>query len=536
MNKYIFSGLSIAGGLLTALAWSEWCPGLILLVALVPFFILENEIFIRSKTLTPITVFIYLLPGFLLFCMLSMGWLRSASITGAVMVIAGLTFVFSLIGWFSHLIRLKFGTVAAVIVLVSLWLSVELITHNLDIITPWVNLGNGLAKDIRIIQWYDITGTAGGTLWILISNILLASVLVNISSGLNNIFKYMILWTLIISIPIIISLSRYSTITSGNGKANEIVIVQPNFDPFTTKFTIPFMKQLQKSLTIAESAVTDNTKWVLTPETTVDDPVNEENIKQNGYVRMVNEFVKKYPGAEVVTGMITYRVYSVSDEKTPRSARFADSIDKYIDHFNSALKIDSTQQVEIYHKSKLVPGIEKQWVAGPGRIIVRILPFLGGSQWGYGSQQERTVFDSRDHLVKVAPVICYESVFGCYVSDYIQKGAGLIFIITNDGWWKNTNGYKQHFAYARLRAIENRRPVARAGNTGISAFIDIKGNVISKTEWWTQGYLKGELIPETRLTFYTKHGDWLLKIGVVIFLLSMIYFSGLLLYRKYKRN
>jgi len=77
--------------------------------------------------------------------------------------------------------------------------------------------------------------------------------------------------------------------------------------------------------------------------------------------------------------------------------------------------------------------------------------------------------------------------------------------------------------------------VARAGNTGISAFIDIKGNVISKTEWWTQGYLKGELIPETRLTFFTKHGDWLLKTGVAAFMLSLIYFTGILLYRKYRK-
>ena len=130
MNKYIFSGLSLAGGLAAALAWTEWCPGLILLVALVPFLILENAIYIRRKSVTPISVFLYLLPGFLLFCMLSMGWLRSASITGAVIVIAGLTFIFSLIGWFAHLVRLSFGTVVALIVLVSLWLSLELITHN----------------------------------------------------------------------------------------------------------------------------------------------------------------------------------------------------------------------------------------------------------------------------------------------------------------------------------------------------------------------------------------------------------------------
>jgi apolipoprotein N-acyltransferase len=134
-------------------------------------------------------------------------------------------------------------------------------------------------------------------------------------------------------------------------------------------------------------------------------------------------------------------------------------------------------------------------------------------------------------------IICYESVFGKYVTDYVKNGANLLFIITNDGWWKNTKGYEQHFYYASLRAIETRRSVARAGNTGISAFIDLRGNVISKTEWWKEAILKGTITPESRITFYVKYGDWLLKSGTFLALIVLlIFFPGIPLSEKYEKK
>jgi apolipoprotein N-acyltransferase len=525
MNKYLFTLLSLSGGLLSAFAWSDWCPGVILLVSFVPFLILEQEVYIRRSNFTPASFFMFLIPGLLLFNMITMGWLRAASITGAILVIAGLTFIMSFTGWLSHYIRLKFGTVPSIITFVSLWLSYELISVNIDIVSPWVNLGNGLAKDIQFIQWYDITGTSGGTLWILLSNILLTVLLLRISSVGKKYVKLLVLWLMIIIIPPLFSVFRYNQIKP-KGSPVEIVIIQPDFDPFTSKFTIPFDKQLQKAISIADTAVTSKTKWVITPETTVDDPVNEENISDNTYIRQLKEFIDRHEGIEVISGFTTFMNYGPSSVRPTASARFADSTGGFIDHFNSALKIDSTNQISVYHKSKLVPGIEKQFLSGPGSLLTRILPYLGGSQWGYGSQKERTVFENRQRDLKVAPVICYESVFGSHVCEYIRKGAGLIFVITNDGWWNGTNGYKQHFQYSRLRAIETRRPVARSANTGISAFIDIRGNVISKTGWWTQSCLKGELVPETRLTFYTKYGDWILKLGALTAVCCFLYFSG----------
>jgi apolipoprotein N-acyltransferase len=118
--------------------------------------------------------------------------------------------------------------------------------------------------------------------------------------------------------------------------------------------------------------------------------------------------------------------------------------------------------------------------------------------------------------MKIAPVICYESVLGKFVTDYIKNGAQAIFIITNDGWWKNTNGYEQHLSYASLRAIETRRQIARSANTGVSCIIDIRGKRILETEWWHKTVIKGEIFPETRITPYVKYGDYVSLLSAIL--------------------
>ena len=83
----------------------------------------------------------------------------------------------------------------------------------------------------------------------------------------------------------------------------------------------------------------------------------------------------------------------------------------------------------------------------------------------------------------MAPVICYESVYGEYSTGYIKKGAQAIFIMTNDGWWDNTAGHRQHLYFASLRAIEARRAIARSANTGISAFVNQRGDILQPTRY-----------------------------------------------------
>jgi apolipoprotein N-acyltransferase len=516
MNKYTLVALSVTGGILSGLAWTEWCSGLILLIAFVPFLLIENYLFENPDRYTSNTFFIIISPGFIIFSIMAIGWMRVASITGAVCVITGLSFLMSFVLWLAHIIRLKKGNIAGFVSLVTFWLAYEFLSLNINIVSPWLNLGNGLSKDILFIQWYEVTGTAGGSVWILLSNLLLTMFIVTFAGGKKKRVLFLLAWLSLIIIPSALSIQRYYTVKETSSKPEEVIIVQPNIDPYTEKFVVPFENQLRKVIALAETRVSDSTTWILTPETTVDDPVDLNNLNNNKYIRMIRDMVVGHPAASVVTGLVTYKLYPPSPEAPTKSARLVDSSANYFDHFNSALKIDTGKAIEVYHKSKLVPGIEMQFSGGPGRLISKILPSLGGTKWGYGIQKERLCFSNQDTGSKIAPIICYESVFGKYVTEYVNNGANALFIITNDGWWKNTNGYKQHLNYASLRAIETRRPVARAGNTGVSCLIDIRGNRRDETKWWTETVLKGTIIPEKNLTFYVRHGDYLLLIASII--------------------
>ena len=521
-NRYNLVLLSVTAGVLTGIAWTGWCTGLILLISFVPFFLIENHLYIHRRRYTPNAYFLIIFPGLLIFSIIVMGWMRVASLAGAVLVITGLTFLMSIVLWLAFIIRIRAGNIPGITAILVLWLTYEFASLNISIISPWMNLGNGLAKDIAFIQWYEYTGTAGGSLWILLSNLILAQIIIRYSAS-GKITPMVIAWSLLIVLPSIYSVLRYKSVKEASALPEEVIIIQPNTDPYTEKFIVPFKTQLQKVINLASDSLSPNSSWIISPETTVDDPVNLDDTGNDQYIMMLRNMVREYPSATVVAGLVTYRQYDSKDEAPTRSAVKRDLSGYYSDHFNSALRIDTGFDFEVYHKSKLVPGIEMQFFNGPGRLLKRLLPYLGGTRWGYGSQKNRVVFTNKHTGSRIGPIICYESVFGSFVSEYVRAGANALFIITNDGWWKNTIGYKQHLTYASIRAIETRRPVARCGNTGISCLIDIKGKRRAETGWYTVAVVKGSFIPETELTFYSKYGDYLMRISLFICILLFLY-------------
>ncbi len=176
----------------------------------------------------------------------------------------------------------------------------------------------------------------------------------------------------------------------------------------------------------------------------------------------------------MISGAATYRQYTVVDE-IPSTARHAAEANYWYDAFNSSVQIDTSANVQVYHKARLVPGVELT-------PYMRYLPFMkklaldfGGISGSYGLTPGVPHFTSPDCNVYTA--ICYESVYGSYVAGKMRDGAQLLAIVTNDGWWGNTEGHRQHLQYARLRAIETRKPVVRSANTGISALITPSGDI-----------------------------------------------------------
>ncbi|NLA50098.1 MAG: hypothetical protein GX876_11635, partial [Bacteroidales bacterium] len=357
MNRYSLIILSLAGGILSGIAWSEWCTGLILLTAFVPWFLIEDHLCLNQGKYNLNSCFMYLFPGFMTFNTITLSWVRIASIPAAIAVITEMSFLMSFVFCMAHAIRKKAGRMAGYTALAAFWLTFEHLSLHSTFLTPWVNLGNGLAKNILFIQWYDITGVAGGTLWILLSNIFLTLFLVKYPRQKQAALIYDTVWIMVITIPAVLSASIYRHLGEPPKRpGSEVVIVQPNIDPYNEKYSVPFEQQLDAALEIAEGSVTDMTDWLILPETIVDDPVNEADPGNNKYVLTLRDFAAKHKDLNIIAGLVSYRIYPHAAKAPTRSSRITNLSEYYADHYNSAFRIDAVTDPTIYHKSRLVPG------------------------------------------------------------------------------------------------------------------------------------------------------------------------------------
>src|SRR6185503_11934604 len=216
----------------------------------------------------------------------------------------------------------------------------------------------------------------------------------------------------------------------------------------------------------------------------------------------------------LLTGVESYRAYKQGAQSS--TARPVPNTNLYEDDYNAAVLMDSTGPLQFYHKSKLVPGVET--LPFFLHFLDALFEKFGGTTAGYTGQPDRTPMTTSNHSYVIAPGVCFESIYGAFMSEYTNNGADIITIITNDGWWKDTPGYHQHEAYARLRAIETRHWVVRSANTGVSCIIDPSGNIIQSRPYNEASFIKAYVPPTHEKTFYVKYIDivsWLAVIATI---------------------
>jgi apolipoprotein N-acyltransferase len=259
---------------------------------------------------------------------------------------------------------------------------------------------------------------------------------------------------------------------------------------------------------------------VIWPETAVPVAVLEDDIKQNSYYAPIWNFLYQHPKLSLLSGIESYRNYGTNKEAATATARFDKEQNMYYDVFNTAAILRPDGSVNFYHKSKLVPGVETL----PSFLLFvgKLFEDMGGTSGTLGKDKNRTVFADGQHYFTAAPIICYESIYSNYITEYVRKGANILTIITNDGWWDNTPGYKQHMNFARLRAIETRRWIARSANTGISCFIDPAGAIYQPQPWDTAAAIKMNIEPLQTQTFFVRYGDYLSRIINVVSILFLL--------------
>lgn len=508
-------------------AWPVYPVTWLVFVALVPTLYIEHLISSSDTRKSVFWLWIYSYVNFLVWNALTTYWIYLASLPGALMAIILNALLMTVPILLYHGVKRVVGIRLALLALLSFWLSLEYLHLNWDTAWPWLNLGNVFAMYPEWVQWYEYTGALGGTVWVWVINMLLFMLLVKLSAlpklgvSARVIVPEVVSIVVLLAIPFGISYYLWQQPLPEAPKHAEVAVIQPNIDPYGEKFeTNTAQKQLYRLLKLSDSIITPQTVLVAWPETALPRTVPLESMEENSIVKLLQRFLREHPQVHLLTGFTPIEYYRTEAEKTATS-RYSENGELWYDVFNSALLIDDELNHLIYHKSKLVPGVELMPYPEIFGFLEYLAIDLGGTTGSLGMSDEAVAFPI-DERLNAAPIICYESIFGDYVGDFVERGSNLITIITNDGWWGNTPGYRQHFHFASLRAIETRRAVARSANTGISGFFNAKGEVLAASEWWVPDAMRMTLPLYEGETFYVRTGDYLGRIAsylAVFFLL-----------------
>ncbi len=479
-----------------------------MLFAFVPLLLADNLQFKKNDFSVFDDYFLLIFTTFLIWNILSTWWIAYVSLSGMLFITSLNALFMSTVWWLKNKVCRKLGTASCYFSLIVFWISFEFLNHHGMLPWPWLTLGNGFANTVKIIQWYEFTGVLGGSLWILLSNILIFISIKNISDQSNRKFmKSVGLALFVIAAPIALSLYLYSNY-SEKGTIQNVVVIQPNIDPYTEKFSgMSAKEQIDKITLLAESKITDSTDLVLAPETALPSLWEDSLDFQNPVLFPFYQIIQKFPKINFIAGAITLRKFR---EGEPISKTAQQSIDGkyYFDSFNSAFLIDRVGGVQFSHKNILVAGVEKEPFQEYFSFLPSFMLDLGGLKGSLASGKEPRNLEGSNGRT-IGPVICFESIFGEHVRQMVENGAESIVVLTNDGWWKDAPGVWQHFGYSRVRAIETRRSVVRSANTGISGCINQRGDVIVQTNVEVSEAINSNVHLNSSVTFYVRYGNYL---------------------------
>ncbi len=530
--------LSFISGLLLAAAWPEKGIPFLLFFAFVPLLIVEHFQWKNRDSNHSSGIIPYIAITFFVWVSITTWWVYNSTPIGIVATVLVNT---SLVGgafFLFHVSHRQFSSRAlSYTALIAYILTAEYIHLRWDLNFPWLNLGNGFAAYPKWIQWYEYTGTFGGSLWLMLINSMIFFVVLDRFILKLHTRKTLVLigvTMLLIIVPLVISIVMYRSYEEKINPVN-VVVVQPNIDPYNEQYELEPIVVTERMLMQASTLCDTNTHLVMFPESALQEYVFEDNFNSAASIFKIRTFLKDYPGMKVITGISSRKIFKSGEPLSQTARKFRDTL-VYYDSYNTALLLAADSSIEKYHKSKLTPGVEQM-------PFIKYLPFieslaidLGGTVGSLGVDKQQKAFQVNND-VKAAPVICYESVYGEFYNRFVQNGANIVCIITNDGWWGNTPGHRQHMLFSSIRAIETRRSIARSANTGISCFVDQRGNISQRTPYWEPAVIKGTINANDYITFYVRYGDYLGRIFLLVaILLSLLTISKKAISRKTSKH
>lgn len=534
MKWYIKLSLSVLTGLLLSLAWYVRWAAFLIMLAFVPLFWLSDISLREGKRNAFGRGILLFYPAFFVFNLITTYWIAYCTVPGAAAAVIANALLQTLTFSTWHACRKQVeNRFLQLLLLISFWISFEYLHLNWDLTWPWLNLGNVFASTPWLVQWYCITGALGGTVWILIVNFLIYQDVFRkekkdrTKKVIRGVFAASFI------LPLLASLFFYwdgELKMTTQPRPVEAVVVQQNTDPWKEEYSLTNTQEIQRVLDVAKPYLNEKTNLVITPESAIAHTIDMNALRNKTFMEgdtrfegfaLIDSTIKRYPSLNFVLGLSTvgisdHRISPVSQEVQPGM---------FMEFYNTAGFYNRNGLVGHYHKSRLVPGVEKMPFPKVFGFLEEALIQLGGSNSSLGTDTVQRVFtiDVNGTPVGVGTGICYESVYGEVMSRFVKNGANVLAVITNDSWWDDSPGHRQHFEMSRLRAIETRRYILRAANGGFSGVIDPLGRVLEKTNYDERTAIKATVYAKSDETFYVKHGDYIARISVVLAMAGLLW-------------
>ncbi len=522
-QKLKLMGLATLSGVLLALGFPPFPLTFLMFIAFVPLLMVEQAIADQQAGPAKWEVFKYSYHAFVIWNVLATYWVANTAFVAGFVAMMLNSFFMTIPFVLFHQTKKMMNKQMAWFAFVAYWCSFEYIHLYWEISWPWLTLGNSFASFPTWIQWYEYTGVFGGTLWILLANILLFKIVNTYQENKKFEFQAITKTATLILLPIAISLAIYFNYEN-KGRAIDVVVLQPNFEPHYEKFHESEKNILKRFTELSRSALSKETDYLVFPETSFGG-VNVRNIlTSQRSMREIKKMVDEYPNLKLISGVGARKIYKDGEAFSPalRTHVRAPGDTIFWEAYNAAIQMTAgSQDADLYLKSKFVPGAEFLPYRNIFFFLKPLIDKLGGTLAGFGTQPERSVFKSADGTA-IAPVICYESIYGGYSSNYVKKGANAMFVVTNDGWWDNTAGHQQHLAYSSLLAIETRRGIARSANTGISGFINQRGDLSLATKYGETAAVRGSIQLNDDITFFVRWGDLIGRVSLFITIILLL--------------
>lgn len=481
--------ISVTAGILLGLSF----PPVNLSFLSFPAFILFFHLSQKCTSYRQLAYYSY--AGFVVWNLIGTYWLMMATVPAGIAAILANSVLMTIPLCLGRFMALKAKSPILIAFLqAAAWVSYEFLHHHWDLAWTWLAIGNAWSNWTGIIQYISATGFLGISFWVVFSSALTYQFI----QHRNKTLQYVTIGVFLI-FPAWSFLWYEADLSPENKEAVEVAIIQPNHDSYQNYGGMSNLEEVVDSLmALSQRTITPNTDLVIWPENAIDGYIFKDSQitarladsaqSWNTHFLVGTGLYKQYPADTDILHRGTFR-------GLPYNA------------FNATLFIQANGSVSDYEKANLVPIVERI----PFVETLAMLDVFDWVDWGriagFGQGQSPDMIATES--LTTPGLICCDSVYPSWIREFVQQDASFLTIITNDGWWGNTSGHYQHFAYARLRAIEFDRWIARSANNGISGIIAPNGKVLHKTDYWVRTGFTATIYNRNTETIYTRFGDWL---------------------------